>query len=178
MNLAELDPRTPEGKATQKAVQNSRLLVSLFDIGNEDLCIACKCFRLVSVDVGGIAEKDNVLVNCVKAPCVVVLNGEGKAVGTLGPGPVRKNELLAAMTKAVQPKTDLQKTIAEGKDVIKEVLSIDTLKAALGTKQKTLEASKGGPSEKLTKEIERLTAEIQARESALQEREAKLYSGG
>ncbi len=175
INDAALSPRSPEAKAMQKTVQCSTMLKDLFDVGNDDICIACKLFRLLTVDVSAVAPESCDLVNQIAAPALVVLDADGKVVQILGPGQIKKGDLLAAMAKAVQPKVNLLQVIAEERNIIKDLLKLDTLKSSLEGKRKQLETAKGGQDTKLDAEVKRLEEDLEKGEALIQDREAKLF---
>lgn len=165
-------------KPLAKAIQDSQGLVALFDSMDQDLSMTARMFRLVSVEVSGVEAKDSPAVNATCAPVVAVLDAEGKLVKAMGPGMVRKNELMAAMAQALKARIPLEKLLLEEKAIMREIFDIENLKATLESKRTQARTAKGPSVQRLETEIQALQAKVSERETALREREAKLYGRG
>ena len=168
------------GKTPSMPARDTKRLMELFNVNNaanSDVCFAAKLFSLYTVDVSAVEEKNCPDANKSKAPVVAVLNAEGKVVATLGPGQIRKGELLAAMAKALQPKVNLEKILAGSKEIIQNAAKLQMLKKKLdATRAKLTSAKNGNPQ--IEAEIAKLTEDIQAASATLDEQGTKLYAGG
>ena len=170
-----LSPEERKDKALAKTAQESEGLVSLFGSMDQDLCMTARMFRLLTVDVSAVDPKASPSLNRLNAPVVAVVDAQGVLVKAMGPGPVRKNELMAAMGQALKGVTSIDKLLIEEKGIMREVLDIEGLKAALESKRMMAGRAKGASADKLQAEIQELEKKTADRESALKEREAKLY---
>lgn len=175
VNDRALAPEDRKDKALAKAVQDSQSLIAVFDMMDQDLSMTARLFRLLTVSVADVGPKSSPAVNRLNAPVVVVLDADGKLVKAVGPGPVRKGDLMPALAKALQSRMPLDKLLAEEKWIMKELMDIENLKATLDSKRTQSATAKGVAVQKLETEIQDLEKKVSEREAALQEREARLY---
>lgn len=164
-------------KALAKACQDSKNVIDLFGIGNQDLCMVARLFSLYSADLQEVDAKKSPLVNELTVPIVVVLDAEGKVVKTLT-GSVRLGEMMSAMAQAVKSKISLDRVLAEERKILRDVLALDSLKSTLDSKRKALETAKGPALQKLEAEIKKLEDKVAAEEIRIQECESKLLGSG
>lgn len=175
VNDQELSPADRKDKCLAKCTQDSQGLLSVFDMMDPDLASASRMFRRYSVSVSSVDPKDSPSVNRVNAPVLVVLDAEGHLVKTLGPGPVRKAELLSAMGQALKGGVSLDQALSEGKAILKELQDIESLRTAAETKRSIAARAKGDAKAKVEAEADALEKKADEREAALSAREERLF---
>ena len=167
---------TPELKRKQLAIRNSKSLIfTVSDPRIEDISMALKLFTIQKVNVHGVSPASSKAVNEEQAPYAVVIDTEGKVTGVLGTLIPTKEQILTLLRRSTKPRLDLDVHLAKKRNLVKDVVGLDSKEADLATKRRLVTSDGGNDlAQRMAANIEKLEKEITLMKASIDKQEAAI----
>ena len=177
INTASLDPRSEDGRITQKATMNSASLLAVWESNNRTgdpvACALTKyCFEgRFSMEVSKVTREECAIVNRENAPFLVAMSaknasGERACIEVLD-GKIQAPMAVAEMRAALK-KVNLDKVGEITREFDKNMAAVDTYQSQIKQKQDMISQAKSPDR------VAQLEAQVAEIEKSLQAAQAKL----